>query len=178
MGKLREESTKQTGAIERAKTAAPKSAKPGFLGPFLANFVRADRYKPTQGKHARLWTSIGLGVIAAAGLIQLYNYHLSELDVVPRYVVPTVIAVVAGWLIWRIVEYPPFADFLIATEAEMNKVSWTSKDDLVRATIVVLFTVTLLALFLFAVDFLWVVILKFINVLQDYSTSAFGSQAG
>ena len=43
-----------------------------------------------------------------------------------------------GWLIFRLVQYPPFADFLIATEAEMNKVSWTSRDDLNRATTVVL----------------------------------------
>ena len=36
---------------------------------------------------------------------------------------------------------PPFVEFLIATEAEMNKVSWTSRDDLYRATSVVLTTV-------------------------------------
>ena len=40
-----------------------------------------------------------------------------------------------GWIIFRLVQYPPFVEFLIATEAEMNKVSWTSRDDLYRATI-------------------------------------------
>jgi preprotein translocase subunit SecE len=178
MGKLREESTTKQSAPEHGRPAVSKPGKPSVLGPLLANFVRGDRYKPTQGKHARLWTAIGLGVIAGAGLIQLYNYYLSELAIIPRYVVPTLIGLAAAWVIWRIVEYPPFADFLIATEAEMNKVSWTSKDDLVRATIVVLVTVFLLSIFLFGVDFLWVVILKFIGVLQDYNTSGFGSQAG
>ena len=48
---------------------------------------------------------------------------------------------------------------MIATEAEMNKVSWTSKDDLIRATTVVLTTVVLMAVFLFLVDTLWTFIL-------------------
>ena len=52
-------------------------------------------------------------------------------------------------MIFRIVHFPPFAEFLIATEAEMNKVSWTNKDDLIRATTVVLVTVVLMAVFLF-----------------------------
>ena len=60
---------------------------------------------------------------------------------------PAVLALVLGWVIFRIVHFPPFAEFLIATEAEMNKVSWTSKDDLYRATTVVLATVLLMASF-------------------------------
>ena len=57
-----------------------------------------------------------------------------------------------GWIIFRLVQFPPFVEFLIATEAEMNKVSWTSRDDLYRATTVVLSTVVLMAVFLFGVD--------------------------
>ena len=48
----------------------------------------------------------------------------------------------------------------------MNKVSWTSKDDLYRATTVVLATVVLMAVFLFVVDWLWLFILRNIGVLQ------------
>ncbi len=33
----------------------------------------------------------------------------------------------ALWLAWRVVNVPSFADFLIATEAELNKVSWTTR---------------------------------------------------
>lgn len=178
MGKLREESATKVSQIGGGKPAGAKAGRTSVVGPFLANLVRADRYKPSQGKLARLWTAIGLGTIAAAGLFQAYNYYFSELAIIPQYLTPTLIGIALAWLIWRIVEYPPFGDFLIATEAEMNKVSWTSKADLIRATIVVLVTVVLLSLFLFGVDFLWVVLLKFIGVLQDYNTSAFGSQAG
>jgi preprotein translocase SecE subunit len=67
---------------------------------------------------------------------------------------------VAGWISWRIVNWPVFADFLIATEAEMNKVSWTTRKRLYQDTIVVLVTVVLFTLFLFVVDILWIKILS------------------
>ncbi len=64
------------------------------------------------------------------------------------------------WVSWRIVNWPVFADFLIATEAEMNKVSWTSRKRLIQDTVVVLVTVALLTTFLFIVDILWIKVLS------------------
>jgi preprotein translocase SecE subunit len=55
---------------------------------------------------------------------------------------------------------PMFADFLIATEAELNKVSWTSGRRLFQDTIVVLVTVIMMAIFLMIADVLWSTILK------------------
>jgi len=75
-------------------------------------------------------------------------------------VIPLLIILVALWFAWRIVNWPTFADFLIATEAEMNKVSWTTRKRLVQDTIVVLVTVFLFTVFLFVVDILWVYILS------------------
>lgn len=62
---------------------------------------------------------------------------------------------IALWLAWRVINLPAFADFLIATEAEMNKVSWTTKKRLYQDTIVVLVTVLMMAAFLFTVDMIW-----------------------
>jgi preprotein translocase SecE subunit len=53
------------------------------------------------------------------------------------------------------VNYPVFADFLIATEAEINKVSWTPRARLIQDTIVVLASVVIITLFLFVVDVFW-----------------------
>ena len=65
-------------------------------------------------------------------------------------------------------QLPRFADFLIATEAELNKVSWTTRPRLIQDTIVVLMTTFLLAVFLFSMDELWRVVLSNwpVNVLQ------------
>jgi preprotein translocase SecE subunit len=85
-----------------------------------------------------------------------------------QYTVPLLILAGAIWLGWRVVNLPVFADFLIATEAEINKVSWTTRKRLVQDTIVVLVTVVLMAGFLFGTDIVWKVLLgsKIVNVLQ------------
>jgi len=66
------------------------------------------------------------------------------------------------------VNFPVFADFLIATEAELNKVSWTTRRRLVQDTMVVLTTMLLLTAFLFAMDSLWIKLLsmRWVNVIQ------------
>jgi preprotein translocase SecE subunit len=74
--------------------------------------------------------------------------------------VPLLLLFVSLWLAWRIVNMPTFGDFLIATEAEMNKVSWTTQRRLVQDTAVVLMTVVLMAGFLFLMDQTWRVLLS------------------
>lgn len=71
------------------------------------------------------------------------------------FVVPVVLIVVCLWFSWRLVNLPTFADFLIATEAEMNKVTWSTRKALVRDTIVVIVGILLMTLFLFVVDVTW-----------------------
>jgi preprotein translocase SecE subunit len=85
-----------------------------------------------------------------------------------RYSLPLLLLAASIWLAWRVVNFPPFADFLIATEAELNKVSWTTRPRLIQDTIVVLVTVALLAIFLFLMDQTWRVVLSWkpIGVLQ------------
>ena len=87
----------------------------------------------------------------------------------PRYIpllskvhvtVPLFLGIGLVWFAWRITNWPVFADFLIATEAEINKVSWTTRKRLVQDTIVVLVTVFLLTTFLFVVDIVWIKILS------------------
>jgi preprotein translocase SecE subunit len=69
--------------------------------------------------------------------------------------VPLIIAALALWFAWRFANFPVFADFLIATEAELNKVSWTTRKRLVQDTIVVLVTVVLMTVLLLVVDVVW-----------------------
>jgi preprotein translocase subunit SecE len=176
MGKVRDDAP-ASSSPKPAPKPAPRQA-PGRVRQFFANLLRADRYKPNQGKHARLWTALGLGLILAAGLYTFQQRYLDELAILPRYAAPLGVAALLAWIVWRIVEFPPFVDFLIATEAEMNKVSWISREELRRATSVVLATVLLISLFLFGVDWLWSTILKLIGVLQIDGGGAFGSQAG
>ncbi len=176
MGKVKD-GTPASKATKPAAGGASKNSRRGRFFPFLSNLVRADLYKPLQGKQARLWTGVALGVVVVAGIWRL-SEMLDSYAPPTRYGIPALIGVVLGWLIFRVLQYSPFGEFLIATEAEMNKVSWTSRDDLIRATKVVLVTLLIVALYLFAVDWLWSVLLQAIGVLRFTGDGAFGSQAG
>jgi preprotein translocase subunit SecE len=174
MGKVRDDVSAQKPS--KPSKAGSGSRPRGAFVRFLANLVRTDLYKPMQGRYARLYTGLGLGVIVLAGAYQVSQASM-EYSPAWRFGLPLVFAAALGWVILRLIHFPPFADFLIATEAEMNKVSWTTKDDLVRATTVVLVTVLFMALFLFVVDRLWTLILQLIGVLQFGGGGGFGSTA-
>jgi preprotein translocase subunit SecE len=175
MGKVKDE------APAKAAKGAPKASAIREAGrkllPFFTNLLRSDLYKPAQGWYARLWTGAGLGLLTAAGIYRMYETQLADQSLSIRLGVPAGLVVGSTWLLFRLLQFPPFVDFLIATEAEMNKVSWTSKAELKRATIVVLVTVLVLALYLFVVDFVWSWLLQKLGILQ-FSSSGFGSQAG
>ncbi len=178
MGKVKDGSpaAKATGG-KVVKGVPAGDAKKRRFAPFLANLVRGDLYKPLQGKQARLWTTVGLGLTIVMGLRELSLTLGAQSSAATAYGVPAMIGAVLAWFTFRLLNYPPFVEFLIATEAEMNKVSWTSRDDLKRATSVVLVTVVLMAVFLFGVDWIWSYLLQLIGVLRFRDTSALGSSA-
>jgi preprotein translocase SecE subunit len=133
----------------------------------------AARYKRSQGLRARRLTMLGIIALAGWGIIALLGSPMRQawpdrwtIDIPftdylvtvlrdPRYTVPLLLAGLALWFAWRVVNWPLFADFLIATEAEINKVSWSSRRKLIQDTIVVLVTVLLFTLFLLVVDQFW-----------------------
>jgi preprotein translocase subunit SecE len=184
MGKLKDEvsSSKPSEPSKGARKSGmaskgkPGGAPPGQFTMFLVNLARADLYKPMQGWYARLYTALGLGLIVATGAWRVYESSI-EYSTAWHIGLPALFAAVLGWLIYRLIHFPPFAEFLIATEAEMNKVSWTNKEDLFRATTVVLTTVVMMTVFLFLVDTLWTFVLRMIGVLQFGGSGGFGSTA-
>jgi preprotein translocase subunit SecE len=122
----------------------------------LQELLRADVYKRSQGRMVRQITCLAIWAIFALGAWRMYSI-LPEAQVgfVFKYVVPTLLLVAGLWIGYRIVNIPTFADFLIAVEAEMNKVSWPSRSELVRASMVVIILIFGLTLVLFAYDTAW-----------------------
>jgi preprotein translocase subunit SecE len=176
MGKVKDGSPASKAA--KLSKGGPTGDSKRRFAPFLANLVQTGVYKPLQGRQARLWTAIGLGAIIVFGLREVFLTLQATSSSMTAYGVTAAIGALMAWLTFRLLEFPPFVEFLIATEAEMNKVSWTSREDLKRATTVVLVTVALMAVFLFGVDWLWSNLLQMIGVLRFRDTSgALGSSA-
>jgi len=91
---------------------------------------------------------------------------LADVDSTVRSIVPVVVAAAGLWAVYRAVNYPQFAEFLIEVQHEMAKVSWPSWPNLQRSTAVVLFTMALLGAVLFCYDVAWHWVLRVIHVLQ------------
>jgi preprotein translocase subunit SecE len=135
-------------------------------GSFWNELLAVGLYKRNQGRLTRQLTAAGLGALVVVGAYVLSQGPLSGYTAAVRSGVPAVIVVIAAWMIFRLVNWPLFAEFLISVEAEMNKVSWASPKELYRATIVVLSTMLFLGVVLFAYDNMWLWILTKIGVLQ------------
>jgi preprotein translocase subunit SecE len=133
------------------------------VSPFLSELFHLGLYKRSQGRLTRqvTWSAMAIGMALGAWRL---SYFLLEQGTTVRYVVPAVVLAIGLWVAFRLVNMPRFADFLIAVEAEVNKVSWPSKGELVRSTVVVLITIFALAVILFAYDFLWSFLLRTLGV--------------
>jgi preprotein translocase subunit SecE len=124
------------------------------VGAFVQELLRFNLYKRSQGRIARQTTFAALGVVVALGCWSLSAFY-SGGGATARYAVPLVVLLAGLWVSFRAVQMPSFADFLIAVEGEMNKVSWPSWGELIRASIVVMVVIFLLAALLFMFDLFW-----------------------
>ena len=137
---------------------------------FVQELARVGLYKRTQGRITRQVTAAALLVTIALGCWQLSLVFKTWAWLQLRgpgleYLIPGVLLALGAWLSYRLVNYPPFADFLIAVEAEMAKVSWPSRRELVRATIVVLVSMLVITIMLSLYDTAWwLVLYKLVNI--------------
>ncbi|MBN1393086.1 MAG: preprotein translocase subunit SecE [Sedimentisphaerales bacterium] len=110
-------------------------------------------YKSSQGKYTRLCSAFGFGLIVALGCLQLYNkLDGADMGLWVSTMVP--VGVFAGFaiLIFWLSNKPSAADFLIAAEGEIKKVSWSSKKEIAVSTFIVIVVVVILAVLLGAAD--------------------------
>ena len=140
------------------------------MGAFVQELFRVGVYKRNQGRIARQATFAALAIIVALGAWSLSEFFQDKHQVL-HYLVPFVLLVAGVWASFRIVNMPSFADFLISVEGEMNKVSWPSRVELFRASIVVMVVIFFLAATLFLYD---VVLKEIIDFLDGLISWLFG----
>ena len=156
--------TKIVNINEALEKQYVKVVDPGDASYKVGQLVPVEDFKAAETKlkeKGELWPAK-----ANPTLVQSVAYP--RLTVLPSVALtlPTLLLAASVWFAYRMVNVPVFADFLIATEAEMNKVSWTTRKNLITDTMVVLVTVVLLTTFLFVVDQVWAVVLTRVGVLQ------------
>jgi preprotein translocase subunit SecE len=120
-------------------------------------------YKRGQGKYTRLFSAFGAVTIALLGCLQLYRkLEATDLGLWIETMVPTILFIGLAIFIFWVTNKPSTADFFIAAEGEMKKVSWSSKKEIMVSTIVVIVVVLLLSALLGSTDlifarlFMWI----------------------
>jgi preprotein translocase subunit SecE len=132
-------------------------------------------YKQKQGRIVRQLTCLGVWLACWLGGWQLYEVmgawgspsaagESANFWQTGRFWIPLALVSFGMWFGYRLVNWPRFADFLIAVEAEMSKVSWPGKTELYRASMVVIFTMAFLAILLFCYDAFWQLLFDFLKV--------------
>jgi preprotein translocase subunit SecE len=112
-----------------------------------------DIYKRGQGKYTRLWSALGAAVVVGLGCLQLYKkLQATDLGLWVETMVPAGLFVASGLLIFWLVNKPTVADFMIAAEGEMKKVSWSSRKEIAVSTFIVVVVVIIMAVLLGITD--------------------------
>ncbi len=129
-----------------------------------------EMYKPGQGYYTRMGTAVGAGLLTLSGGNFLYNQIVFADDAAwtlwVKIGIPFVVVATIGFVIWWIVGVNRGScDFFIATESEMKKVSWSTRNELIGSTKVVIVFTILLALLLFVADFIFIRVFTFLKVI-------------
>lgn len=141
---------------------------------FWGRLLSFSLYKRQQGRVTRQVTfaaislAIALGVLRLAALLPIWmggdaSGSLSDEFGVMRFLVPGILLAAGIWFSFRLVNTPSVADFLIAVETEMTKVSWPTRDEVIRSSIVIIFLIFALAGILAAYDLFWWFVLRLLQ---------------
>ena len=132
-------------------------------------FFQGGLYKRSQGRVTRQVTFaiVFIAVVSGAYRLMYFLKAVAE-DASPLviYAIPGLVLLFGVWISYRLVNITRFADFLIAVEAEMNKVTWPTRTELVRSSSVVIIVIFFLASILFGYDIFWQFFFTGIGVLQ------------
>ncbi len=138
-----------------------KEKKLGF-GSVIAELFQFGIYKRSQGRVTRQVTCASVWVACFLGAWRMLNVMGGS--PMTRYASAGALLLAGVWIGFRLVNLPQFADFLISVEAEMRKVSWPSRGELVRSSVVVIFVIFFLAAVLFGYDVIWRTVFVFLGV--------------
>lgn len=131
-----------------------------------SDLAAVSLYKRNQGKLVRQLTAAVIFLTVALGAYSLSQTVLISYGPYVRYGVPALIGAIGGWFAFRVIHHSPFAEFLISVDGELSKVTWASRGEVYRATVVVVATMFLFAIVLYVYDFVWMKLLSAIGVLQ------------
>ncbi len=128
-------------------------------------------YKSGQGYWTRMMTAIAVMTFTLGFAVWFNDKLLFKLvnndnDMYWKAGIIAVTAVGVGLLLWWLLNKPKIADFMIATENEMKKVNWPSRQAVIGLTWIVIAGTLMIALILFIADFGFTNLMQGIGILE------------
>jgi len=118
-------------------------------------------YKPGQGKYTRLCTGFSVATIVGFGCYRLYELlGAGDLSLWITTMVPVVVFVALGVVLYWLLNKPAVADFMIAAEGELKKVNWSSRKEIAVSTLIVIVVVFAMAALLGVTDVVFSMIFR------------------
>ncbi len=130
---------------------------------FVGELFQIGLYKPNQGRMVRQVTFLSIAVLVCLIAYELYNSTWATTSG-GKFTLGGAVVAIGFWFAYRMVNYTKFADFLISVQAELNKVTWPSREQLKRASMVVIFVIFFMALVLFLFDLFWTALFQLIGI--------------
>ncbi len=124
-------------------------------------------YKRGHGYQTRLWSAVACLLLAAIGCYKLYSKLSLTGNPWVQNLVPAIVWALLAWVVYIVSNRTSVADFLIAAEGELKKVSWSTRQQVIASTIIVIFVVALMSVMLGFVDVVFRLIFE--NVVGLYS---------
>jgi preprotein translocase subunit SecE len=110
-------------------------------------------YKRGQGYYTRLVSALTAFAIIAIGSYVLWQKLTVFGNPWIEIFVPIGVCAAFSLLVFWVVNHPKIADFMIAAEGELKKVSWSSRSEIIASTMVVIGVVISMSALLFLADF-------------------------
>jgi preprotein translocase SecE subunit len=149
---------------ERAEKTSARALDSREAGGFFTIYRRG------QGKWTRLGTAIASAVIIIATAIFIVNdVRGAAANVISErtaIIIAGVFVIVASLFVFYVQNRPKNVTFLVDTDSEMKKVNWTTKQELIGSTKIVIGFMFLLSMMLFIVDIFFGYLFYFLGVLK------------
>lgn len=129
-------------------------------------------YKSGQGYWTRMMTAIAVMTFTLGFAVWfndklLFKFMSNEKnEMYWQAGIIAVTAIVVGSLLWWLLNKPKIADFMIATENEMKKVNWPTRQAVIGLTWIVIAGTLMIAAILFVADFGFTNLFKAIGILE------------
>ena len=119
-------------------------------------------YKRGQGTASRITVLVAVSAIVFFGCRQLVDSISGAVSTQTAWIIGGSVFAVCVLVTLHIINVPRIVDFLIASEAELRKVSWPTKPELIRQTVVVLVAIVFFCVFIWVADYVLASLVSFI----------------